>query len=170
MKMVLSVMVGLAVSALGCASPTTSSEESSSSNDALSSWDTVDVASSTCRTKPGETLVHVTLKVNEYRGVHHGHNGDHEIVEATITAKTSVADPSLVDSNNVEAAMNVHSSTDPSGLPHEIPVAVGDTFEVQGEYIPAATANAHNANGPAAVIHFAHSPCGFVTIAGQQYR
>jgi hypothetical protein len=110
------------------------------------------------------------LKVNEYRGLHHGRNGDHEIVEATVTSTVSVTDPGVVDSSNVEVAMNVQSSTDSSGLPREIPLAVGDTFEVQGEYIPAATANAHNANGAAAVIHFTHSPCGFATIGGQEYQ
>jgi hypothetical protein len=132
--------------------------------------DALDVASSTCRSKPGETSVHVVLKVDEYRGIHHGHNGDHEVVETTVASTLSVANPSVVDTSNVEIAMNVKSSTDPSGLPQEVPMAVGDTFEVQGEYIPAATANAHNANGAAAVIHFTHAPCGFVKIAGEEYR
>jgi hypothetical protein len=132
--------------------------------------DALEVGSSSCHVGSGETLVHVTLKVDQYRGLQHGHNGDHEIVESTITATTSAGDPSLVDTDNVEVAMNVHSSIDPTGLPHEVPLAAGASFEVEGQYIPAARANAHNAKGAAAVIHFTHSPCGFVTIAGQEYR
>jgi hypothetical protein len=152
----------------GCSSspaaPSTDDEAAALASDAF------EVGSSSCHTTSGETLVHVTLRVDQYRGIQHGHNGDHEVVEATITTTTSAANPSLIDTDNVEVAMNVHSATDPSGLPREIPLAVGDSFEAEGQYIPAATANAHNANGPAAVIHFTHSPCGFVTIAGQQYR
>jgi hypothetical protein len=166
MKISLPCILGVFV--VGCASSpaasTTDDEATALSSDAL------EVGSSSCHTAQGDTLVHVTLKVDQYKGIQHGHNGDHEIVEATITTTTSVANPSVVDTDNVEVAMNVHSSTDPSGLPHEIPLAVGDSFEAEGQYIPAATANAHNAKGPAAVIHFTHSPCGFVTIAGQQYR
>jgi hypothetical protein len=143
---------------------------SSTGDDEAAIESPLDERASSCNTRPGETNVHVTLKVNEYRGLHHGHNGDHEIVEATITSTQSAAQPSLVDTNNVEVAMNVHGSIDPAGLPHEVALAVGDTFEVQGEYIPASTAHAHNANGAAAVIHFTHSPCGFVKIAGQEYH
>jgi hypothetical protein len=153
----------------GCSATPAGSGAEAGGQAALDS-DGLEVTSSTCRSKPGETSVHVLLKVDQYRGIQHGHNGDHEIVEATVTSTLSVANPSLVDTSNVEIAMNVKSSTDPSGLPQEVPMRVGDTFEVQGEYIPAATANAHNAHGAAAVIHFTHSPCGFATIAGHQYR
>jgi hypothetical protein len=168
MKKTLGYLFCLVVCTAGCSSApadvATSGEEAALDSEAL------DVASSSCHTKPGETSVHVVLKVDQYRGVHHGHNGDHEIVEATVTSTLSVANPSLVDSSNVEVAMNVKGAQDPSGLPQEVPVAVGDTFEVQGEYIPAATANAHNAKGAAAVIHFTHSPCGFAKIAGHEYQ
>ncbi len=165
MKLSLWGIFGLVV--IGCSSPAPSSTDDEAA--ALAS-DALEVGSSSCHAKPGETLVHVILKVDQYRGIQHGHNGDHEIVEATITSTDSAADPSLVDTDNVELAMNVRSSTDPNGLPHEVPLAAGDSFEAEGEYIPSATANAHNANGPAAVLHFTHSPCGFVTIGGQQYR
>ena len=154
----------------GCSSaraPAAGDDEGSALTDAP---EALEVGASSCRAKPGETLVHVTLKVDAYVGLQHGHNGDHELVDATITATTSAADPGLIDTTNVEVAMNVRSSTDPNGLPHEIPMAAGDSFEVEGEYIPAATSNAHNAGGPAAVVHFTHSPCGFATIGGQQYH
>ncbi len=51
-----------------------------------------------------------------------------------------------------------------------VPVAPGDFVQVEGEYIPASTTNAHDKNGPAAVIHYTHDPCGFVVIAGTTYR
>jgi hypothetical protein len=149
----------------GCASTSGNGDDANAHDSEF-----LEVASSSCHVNSGETSVHVMLKVDQYRGIQHGHNGDHEIVEATVTSTLSVTNPSLVDTTNVEVAMNVRSSTDPAGLPNEIPIAVGDTFEVQGEYIPAATAHAHNANGPAAVIHFTHSPCGFAMIAGREYQ
>jgi hypothetical protein len=169
MNKVLGCVFLSAVCLAGCASTSADPSAASSEEAALDS-EALDARSSICRSKPGETSVHVVLKVDQYRGIHPGHNGDHEIVEATVTSTLSVANPSLVDSSNVEVAMNVKSDTDPSGLPQEVPVAVGDSFEVQGEYIPAATADAHNAKGAAAVIHFTHSPCGFVKIAGREYQ
>ena len=166
--MKISLLCVLSLVVVGCSSA--SAPSSTDGEVAALASDALEVGSSSCHTASGDTLVSVTLKVDQYRGIQHGHNGDHEIVEATISSTTSAANPSVVDTDNVEVAMNVHSSTDPSGLPHEIPVAVGDSLEVEGQYIPAATANAHNAKGPAAVIHFTHSPCGFVTIAGHEYR
>jgi hypothetical protein len=161
--------MGMVVVMAGCSSAS-SDTTSAGGEEALLDSEAFDVASSTCRSKPGETSIHVVLKVDQYRGLHQGMHGDHEIVEATVTSTSSVANPSLVDSSNIEVAMNVKSSTDPAGLPNEVPLSVGDSFEVQGEYIPAATARAHNAHGAAAVIHFTHSPCGFAKIAGQEYR
>ena len=66
----------------------------------------------------------------------------------------------------MQLAINVHSSVDPSGLPSEIPLHVGQTVEVEGEYIPASTANA----GGNAVVHYTHSPCGYMVINGQKYQ
>jgi hypothetical protein len=58
-----------------------------------------------------------------------------------------------------------------SGLPHEIPLAVGQLIQVEGEYIPASVANAPNANGQLdAVIHYTHAECGYALIAGQRYN
>jgi hypothetical protein len=164
MKNVFGVVLCVTACVTGCSNGSTESASADETSDAL------DVSSSSCHTKPGETLLHVMIKVDQYRGTQHGHNGTHEIIEGTITTTMSVADPSLVDSSNVELALNIKSSIDPTGLPQEVPVAVGDSIELEGQYIPAATANAHNAHGAAAVIHFTHSPCGFVTIAGHEYQ
>jgi hypothetical protein len=94
----------------------------------------------------------------------------HELVDGTIQSTVWVYQARIIDTHNVQVAMNVASSKDPAGLPHEIPVSPGQVFEVEGEYIPASSANAHNANGPAAVIHYTHAPCGYVTLGGQTYR
>jgi hypothetical protein len=118
---------------------------------------------------PGVTGIQAKVRVDDYRGMISGHNGDHELIEGTITRTIWVYESDLVDSSNVEIALNVASSRDPGGLPHEIPVSPGQTIEVGGEYIPQATANAHNDNGSAAVIHFTHAPCGYVTIGGHNY-
>lgn len=118
----------------------------------------------------GVTGIQVLLRVDEYRGLQRGRNGTHEIVEATVLCTAWVYDMAVVDTDNVEVAMNVKSPKDPSGLPMEVPLSAGDTFEVEGEYIPAATANAKNAHGPAAVIHYAHSPCGYAVLAGKKYQ
>ncbi len=118
----------------------------------------------------GVTGIQVVVRVDEYHGLIHGKNGDHEIVYGTVTDTVWVFDNTIVDTGNVELAMNVHSAKDPSGLPNEIPVTPGDSLEIEGEYIPASTANAHDKNGSAAVIHYTHTPCGFVNIGGMKYR
>jgi len=67
-------------------------------------------------------------------------------------------------------AMNIASRVNPEGLPKEIKIAPGAIIELTGEYIPAKLANARNAKGKAAVVHFTHSPCGSVVIDGKQYQ
>jgi hypothetical protein len=120
--------------------------------------------------RPGVTALRAAVQVDEYRGLQKGRNGTHEIVEGTITATPWVYQAAAIDTRNVEVAMNVQDETDPHGLPREIPLRRGQRFEVQGEYIPASQADARNNNGPAAVIHFTHSPCGYVLIDGTVYR
>jgi Cys-rich repeat protein len=115
---------------------------------------------------PGVTAIQSVVKVTRYAGMQHGHNGDHEIVYGVITDRVWVYDAALVDGSPVQVAMNVASSIDPSGLPKEIPIAVGQTFEIEGEYIPASTANASGN----AVIHYTHSPCGYALIGGTKYQ
>jgi hypothetical protein len=119
---------------------------------------------------PGVTGIEVQVRIDKYQGLITGRNGTHEIAYGTVTSTPWVYDSAIVDTSNVQLALNVKSSTDPSGLPHEIPFTVGESVTVKGEYIPASTANAHDAAGPAAVIHFAHSPCGFVEVGTTIYQ
>ena len=119
---------------------------------------------------PGVTGIDVQIRIVSYQGLIHGRNGTHEIAYGTVTSTSWVFDGGIVDTSNVQLALNVKSSKDPTGLPKEEKMAVGDSVEARGEYIPASTANAHDSAGPAAVIHFTHSPCGFVTIAGHKYE
>jgi hypothetical protein len=84
----------------------------------------------------------------------------------TPAARTICAgDATAATTTAAQLAMNVASSIDPHGLPQEIPLSAGQVIEVEGEYIPAASANA----GGRAVIHFTHLPCGYVTIDGVTY-
>jgi hypothetical protein len=120
--------------------------------------------------RPGVTAIQVLVRVSHYGGLIHGQNGVHELVDGTVASTIWVYDSRIVDTANVQVAINVASSQDPSGLPHEIPVPPGQTFEVEGEYIPASSANATTPDGRAAVIHYTHSPCGYVVLGGQTYR
>lgn len=120
--------------------------------------------------RAGVTAMRATVQVDEYRGLQMGRNGIHEIVEGTVTTTLWVYQAAAIDTRNVEVAMNVQDEMDPHGLPREIPLRRGQRFEVQGEYIPASQADARNNNGPAAVIHFTHNPCGYVGIDGMVYR
>ena len=124
------------------------------------------VASACQNRSSTKTGIRATVVINRYQGLIHGSNGDHEIAFGTLGNVEWIHDPALKDSNNVQLAMNVVSSIDPTGLPKELPLAVGQTIEVEGEYITAASANASGA----AVIHFTHSTCGYVTIAGSTYK
>lgn len=118
----------------------------------------------------GVTGIQVVLRVDQYIGVKTGRNGPHEIVHGTIINTPWVYKSSIVDTSNVEVAMNIQTATDMTGLPKEIPVRTGERLELEGEYIPKATANATTALGPAAVIHFTHDPCGYAVIGGVKYR
>jgi hypothetical protein len=113
-----------------------------------------------------KTGLRAKVQITRYQGIIHGRNGDHEIAFGTLAKTLWVDVPSVIDTSNVELALNVKSSTDPSGLPHEIPVSPGQTIEVEGEYISGATANASGD----AVVHFTHSTCGYVTINGATYQ
>ncbi len=110
----------------------------------------------------GVTEIEAVITVDQYKGIIHGRNGDHEIVEGHITLMNAIGNKKVFDTKNVELAMNVASAKDPNGLPSAIPVKAGDQMEVEGEYIPSKQANAHNASGKAAVIHFTHAPDGYV--------
>lgn len=118
----------------------------------------------------GVTGIQVVLRVDQYIGVKTGRNGPHEFVHGTIINTPWVYKSSIVDTTNVEVAMNIQTATDMTGLPKEIPVRAGEQIELEGEYIPKATANATTALGPAAVLHFTHEPCGYAVLGGVKYR
>jgi hypothetical protein len=119
---------------------------------------------------PGVTAIQVLVQVDEYQGLITGRNGTHEIVYGTIVSTPWVYAVKIVDTTNVQLALNVKSAKDPTGLPMEVPLSVGQVVEVEGEYIPKSTASASDAKGPAAVIHYSHDPCGYITIAGTIYK
>lgn len=110
------------------------------------------------------------MRIDRYQGLVNGRNGTHEIAFGTITSTPWVFDKGTVDSTRVQLALNVASSTDPTGLPSELRLSPGDEILVEGEYIPASRADVRGARGPTAVIHYTHSPCGFVVINGRKYR
>lgn len=120
--------------------------------------------------RSGVTGIQVLVRINEYQGLIRGRNGTHEIAYGTITNIPWVYDDGLLDTHNAQLALNVKSTKNPSGLPYEIKLVAGDLIEVEGEYIPAATSGASNENGAAAVIHFTHNPCGYVSVRGNVYR
>lgn len=120
---------------------------------------------------PGRTAIRAKVRVAAYAGLQRGHSGSHEIAYGSLLATEWVFAPATLDTTNVELAMNVASSIDPTGLPQEVPLHPGDLVELQGEYISlAGGASAHDAQGPAAVLHFTHAPCGWVVINGQRYQ
>ena len=112
-----------------------------------------------------KTGLRAQVQITRYQGIIHGRNGDHEIAYGNMQALW-VDVPSVVDTSSIQLAMNVASSIDPSGLPQEIPLSAGQSIEVEGEYISGATAGL----GGNAVVHFTHSTCGYVTIAGTTYQ
>ena len=114
----------------------------------------------------GKTGIRAQVRITRYQGIIHGRNGTHEIAFGTLGNVLWIHDPGTLDTHDVKLALNVVSSTDPTGLPHEIPFTVGETVEVEGEYIAASSAGSSGV----AVIHFTHSTCGFVDVSGQQYR
>lgn len=118
--------------------------------------------------KAGVTGIQVLVRIDKYKGLQTGRNGTHEIAEGTVTTTAWIYDASLYDTANVQLAMVVDAAG--PGLPMELPLTPGQVIETEGEYIPAATANATTAKGPAAVIHFTHSPCGYAVISGKTYH
>jgi hypothetical protein len=106
----------------------------------------------------GVTEIEAVITIDKYEGTVHGKNGDHEIALGHITLINAVGNKKVIDTQQVELAMNIKSAKDPQGLPREIPFKPGQQIEVEGEYIPAKQANDHGR----AVLHFTHSPGGYV--------
>ena len=125
------------------------------------------VASACDNRASGKTGIRATVQITRYQGIIHGRNGDHEIAFGTLTNVSWIYNASTEDTTSVQLAMNVASSTDPTGLPHEIPLTAGESIDLEGEYISAASAGGSSGN---AVIHFTHSTCGYVTINGSTYQ
>ena len=124
-------------------------------------------SASACNNRaPGKTGIRATVQITRYQGLIQGRNGTHEIAFGNLTNVLWIHDAATQDTSSVQLALNVHSSTDPTGLPQEVPLTVGQTIEVEGEYISGASAGSSGV----AVIHFTHSNCGFVDVNGQQYR
>lgn len=121
------------------------------------------------RNNPDATGIQVVVRVDEYRGVKVGGNGPHEFVHGTIVRTPWLFEAGTPDTNNVEVSMNVQTLDDKHGLPMEIKVSAGQYIEVEGEYIKASKASAMTKNGPAAVIHFTHDPCGYAVLNGTLY-
>lgn len=121
------------------------------------------------RNNPDSTGIQAVVRVDEYRGVKTGRNGPHEFIHGTLVRTVWLLEMGTIDTTNVELSMNVQTMTDMHGLPMEVPVAAGDYVEVEGEYIPMAKASASTAKGPAAVIHFTHSPCGYAVLNGKTF-
>jgi hypothetical protein len=113
-----------------------------------------------------KTGIRARVQITSYQGLITGSNGTHEIAYGNISILW-VDVPSVIDTSASQLALNVASSTDPSGLPHEIPLTPGQTIELEGEYISGATAGLSNGD---AVIHFTHSTCGYVNINGTTYQ
>jgi hypothetical protein len=115
----------------------------------------------------GQTEIEAVLTIDKYQGLIHGRNGTHEIAYGHITLINAVGNKQVVGTQEVELAMNVKSSKDPNGLPQELPLQTGQQIEVEGVYIPASQAG----NSGDAVIHFTHSPDGYVIMPdGSQYQ
>ena len=123
------------------------------------------VASACNQRHSGVSGIRATFRVDQYLGLIQGRNGTHELADGTLQNVIWMYQPSLEDTASARVAMNVASSTDPQGLPYEVPLRSGEVIEFEGEYIPAATANA----GGRAVIHYTHGSCGYVTINGVTY-
>jgi len=123
------------------------------------------VASACNQRHPGVTGLRATVRIGQYLGLINGRNGTHEIATGTLQNVGWIFAPSVEDTASVQLAMNVASVIDAQGLPREIPLSAGQVIEVEGEYIPAASANSSGR----AVIHFTHGACGFVEINGVIY-
>lgn len=118
----------------------------------------------------GVTAIQALVRIDEYQGLIKGRNGTHEIAYGTITATSWVYDSKVVDTTNLQLALNVKSAKDPTGLPHEVKLAVGQIVEVEGELIPSSATSVHDAKGKAGVLHFTHAPCGYIDIGGTVYK
>ena len=123
------------------------------------------VASACDQRHSGVSGIRATVRIDQYLGLRNGRNGTHELANGTVQGVLWMYQPSLEDTSSVQLAMNVASSTDPQGLPHEVPLTAGEVVEVEGEWIPGASASLSGR----AVIHYTHGTCGYATLGGVTY-
>jgi hypothetical protein len=129
------------------------------------SYDESTAGLTSCANRPGgRTQIDAVVTVESGIKVATGRNGAHQLFDGTITTIKEVANASVVTTKKIHAAMNIMSARDPHGLDVALPLKVGQTIELVGEYIPASQANAA---GGRAVVHFTHNPCGSVTYNGK---
>ncbi|CAD6549753.1 hypothetical protein LMG28727_05031 [Paraburkholderia kirstenboschensis] len=99
---------------------------------------------------------------------HHGANHQHLIVKIDQVLKFDGGTQNLV---GTEVFVAIRFG-DNEGLSEEIPgLQAGQPIEVQGEYIPEASAypTDDNSDPVLPVLHFTHHPVGYVRYAGQYY-
>ena len=123
------------------------------------------VASACDQRHSGVSGIRATIRIDQYLGLRNGHSGTHELANGTLQEVLWMFQPSLRDTSAVQLAMNVASATDPQGLPHEVPLSPGEVVEVEGEWVPGASAGLSGR----AVIHYTHGSCGYATLGGVTY-
>lgn len=99
---------------------------------------------------------------------HHGANHQHMVIKIDKVLKFEGGTQNLV---GTEVFVAVRFG-DSEGLSEEIPgLQAGQPIEVQGEYIPEASAypTDDNSDPVLPVLHFTHHPVGYVRYAGQYY-
>lgn len=99
---------------------------------------------------------------------HNGANHQHMIIKIDKVLKFEGGTENLL---GAEIFVAVRFGDD-EGLAHEIPgLQVGQPIEMQGEYIPDASAypTEDNSNPVLPVLHFTHHPIGYVKYEGQYY-
>ncbi|CAH2903017.1 MAG: unnamed protein product [uncultured Paraburkholderia sp.] len=99
---------------------------------------------------------------------HHGANHQHMVIKIDKVLKFEGGTQNLV---GIEVFVAVRFG-DNEGLSEEIPgLQAGQPIEVQGEYIPEASAypTDDNSDPVLPVLHFTHHPVGYVRYAGQYY-
>ncbi|MGV1756985.1 hypothetical protein ACQZ6F_04130 [Rhizobium sp. A22-96] len=99
---------------------------------------------------------------------HHGANHQHFTVTISAVLKFDGGDEDI----NGQTVFVAVRFGDDEGLDHEIPdLKAGEPIELQGEYIPIASAypTDDNSNPVLPVLHFTHHPVGYVMYKGVHY-
>ena len=108
----------------------------------------------------GNPGLQAVVQITSYKGL--DNNKLHELASGTIVGDIWSTSGTPIN-GGVDLAMRIGSG----GLPGELPLAVGERIELEGFYIDPASNYSHDGNG---VIHWTHSPCGYVNIRGVVYQ